>query len=286
MVSPEHKRRMAAFIVEGDLCSGRTACRCLRLARSTFQYRMRPPTAERTRLVTRLHALSRKYPRYGFRRIAVKLRREGYKVGRKQVQKLRRAEGLRVPPPRRYVARRGESTGLPTQAAPRGHVWTWDFSADATVHGGALRMLTVLDEYTKEGHVLRPERQIGSQDVIARVREAIAGHGAPQFIRSDNGPEFIAKELPRWLAAQKIKTLYITPARPWENGFVESFHSRFRDECLNREQLWTLTEARVVLEDFRLDYNAERPHSSLGYESPQRCAAKKPLAIPSANAAD
>jgi len=280
MVSPEHKRRMVTFVVEGDLCSGRAACRSLGLARSTFQYRMRPPTAERTRLVTRLHELSRKYPRDGFRRIAVKLRREGYNVGRKQVQKLRRAEGLRVPPPRRYVPRRGESTGLPTQANHRGHVWTWDFIADATVHGGALRMLTVLDEHTKEVHVLRPERQIGSADVIRLVQAAITQHGAPEFIRSDNGPEFIAKELQHWLAEQKIKTIYITPASPWENGFVESFHSRFRDECLNREQLWTLTEARVVIEDFRLEYNAERPHSSLGYLSPQRFVAEKCSPIP------
>ena len=281
MVSPEHKRRMAAFIVEGDLCSGRTACRCLGLARSTFQYWRRPPTSERTRLVARLHELSRKYPRYGFRRIAVKLRGEGYKVGRKQVQKLRRAEGLRVPPPRRYIPRRGKSTGLPTQATHRGHVWTWDFIADATVHGGALRMLTVLDEHTKEVHVLRPERQIGSADVIQFVKTAVVQHGAPEFIRSDNGPEFIAKERQRWLAEQNIKTTYITPASPWENGFVESFHSRFRDECLNREQLWTLTEARVVIEDFRQDYNAERPHSSLGYLSPQRFVAGNSLAIPS-----
>lgn len=231
-------------------------------------------------LVTRLHELSRKYPRYGFRRIAVKLRAEGYQVGRKQVQKLRRAEGLRVPPPRRYVPRRGESTGLPTRATHRGHVWTWDFIADATVHGGALRMLTVLDEHTKEVHVLRPERQIGAADVIRLVQAAVARHGAPEFIRSDNGPEFIAKELQRWLAEQKIKTIYITPASPWENGFVESFHSRFRDECLNREQLWTLTEARVVIEDFRLEYNAERPHSSLGYLSPQRFVAETSLPIP------
>ena len=206
MVSPEHKRQMAAFVVEGHLRSGRTACRCLRLARSSFQYRQRPPTAERTRLVQRLYELSRKYPRYGFRRISVKLRREGYQVGRKQVQKLRRAEGLRVPPPRRYVRRRGESTGLPTQANHRGHVWTWDFIADATVHGGALRMLTVLDEHTKEVHVLRPERQIGSADVIRLVQAAIAQHGAPEFIRSDNGPEFIAKDLQHWLAEHKIKT--------------------------------------------------------------------------------
>ena len=280
MVSPEHKRRMVTFVVEGDLCSGRAACRALGLARSTFQYRMRPPTADRTRLVKRLHELSRKHPRDGFRRIAVKLRQEGFQVGRKQVQNLRRAEGLRVPPPRRHVPRRGRSTGLPVQANHRGHVWTWDFIADTTVHGGALRMLTVLDEYTKEVHVLRPERRIGSADVIRLVQAAITQHGAPEFIRSDNGPEFIAKELQRWLAAQNIKTIYITPASPWENGFVESFHSRFRDECLNREQLWTLTEARVVIEDFRLEYNTERPHSSLGYLSPQRFVAEKCSSIP------
>ena len=155
----------------------------------------------------------------------MKLRGEGFAVGRKQVQRLRRAEGLRVPPPRKRQVRCGASTGLPTQADHRGHVWTWDFIADATVHGGALRMLTVLDEYTKEVHVLRPERPIGSHDVIALVQAAIAAHDAPQFIRSDNGPEFIAKDLQRWLAEQNIKTIYITPASPWENGFVESFHS-------------------------------------------------------------
>ncbi len=274
MVSPGHKRRMAAFVIDGGVCSGRAACRCLRLARATYRYRARPPTPEHARLVSRLHELSRQHPRYGFRRLAVKLRGEGFAVGRKQVQRLRRAEGLRVPPPRKRQVRRGESTGLPTQADHRGHVWTWDFIADSTVHGGALRMLTVLDEHTKEVHVLRPERQIGSADVIALVRAAIAEHGAPEFIRSDNGPEFIAKDLQRWLAAQNIKTIYITPASPWENGFVESFHSRFRDECLNREQLWTLSEARVVVEDFRQHYNAERPHSSLGYAAPARFAAK------------
>jgi transposase InsO family protein len=271
---------MAAFVIEGGLCSGRAACRYLGLARATYRYRARSPTAQRSRLVERIHALSAQHPRFGFRRIAALLRREGWQVSRKQIQRLRRAEGLRVPPPRKRQVRRGVSTGLPTRATHRGQVWTWDFIADATVHGGALRMLTVLDEHTKEVHVLRPERRIGSADVIALVQAAIARHGAPEFIRSDNGPEFIAKELQRWLAEQNIKTIYITPASPWENGFVEAFHSRFRDECLNREQLWTLSEARVVIEDFRIDYNTERPHSSLGYDSPQRFAAKNTLPIP------
>ena len=195
-------------------------------------------------------------------------------MGRRQVQRLRRVEGLRVPPTKRRLVRRGHSTGLPTKATHRGHVWTWDFIADATMRGGALRMLTVLDEHTRECHVLRADRALKSADVIALVKTAIAQHGAPEFIRSDNGSEFIAKELQRWLAAEKIKPLYIEPASPWQNGFVESFHGRFRDECLNREQLWTLTEARVVIEDFRIKYNTQRPHSKLGYRSPVHCAAQ------------
>jgi transposase InsO family protein len=169
--------------------------------------------------VARIQALSAAHPRFGFRRIVALLRREGWGVSRKQVQRVRRAEGLRVPPPRKRQVRRGVSTGLPTRATHRGHGWTWDFIADATVHGGALRKLTVLDEHTKEVHDLRPERRIGSAEVIALVKAAIAAHGAPQFIRSDNGPEFIAKDLQQWLAEQNIRTICITPASPRENGF-------------------------------------------------------------------
>jgi transposase InsO family protein len=271
---------MATLVVFDGVCSGRAACRYLGLGRSTFHYQARPPCERRQQLIVRTHELSALHPRYGYRRIVALLRREGWETSRKQVQRLRRAEGLRVPPPRRRQSRRGLSTGLPTQATHRGHVWTWDFVADATVHGGTLRMLTVLDEHTKEVHVLRPERRIGSAEVITLVQAAIAQHGAPEFIRSDNGSEFIAHDLQQWLADQHIKTIYITPASPWENGFVESFHSRFRDECLNREQLWTLTEARVVIEDFRQDYNSARPHSSLGYQSPQGFAAQLTPSIP------
>jgi transposase InsO family protein len=149
----------------------------------------------------------------------------------------------------------------------------WDFIADATVRGGALRMLTVLDEHTRECHVLRADRALKSADVISLMKGAIAQHGAPEYIRSDNGSEFIAKDLQRWLAEEHIKTIYIEPASPWQNGFVESFHGRFRDECLNREQLWTLTEARVVIEDYRIEYNHRRPHSRLAYRSPVNYAA-------------
>ena len=151
------------------------------------------------------------------------------------------------------------------------------------VRGGALRMLTVLDEHTRECHVLRADRALKSADVIALVKQAIGQHGAPEFIRSDNGSEFIAHQLQAWLAAEKNKTIYIEPASSWQNGFVESFHGRFRDECLNREQLWTLTEARVIIEDFRINYNTRRPHSRLGYRSPvnyaQLPAASTPVGL-------
>jgi len=166
-------------------------------------------------------------------------------VGKRQVQRLRREDGLRVPPTKRKLVRHGVSTGLPTRATHRGHVWTWDLIADATVRGGALRMLTILDEHTP-----------------------------PEHLRSDNGPEFIAQAVQQWLRHNRIKTIYIDPGSPWQNGFVESFHGRFRDECLNREQLWTLTEARVVIEDYRREYNQHRPHSRLGYQSPARFAAQ------------
>jgi len=154
-------------------------------------------------------------------------------------------------------------------------VWTWDFIADATVRGGSLRMLTILDEYTRECHVLRADRALRSRDVLHWLAAAIAEHGAPEYLRSDNGSEFIAKIVQQWLAANHIKTIYIEPGSPWQNGFVESFHGRFRDECLNREQLWTLTEARVVIEDFRREYNDFRPHSRLGYASPAQFAAQR-----------
>ena len=257
------------------VCSGRAACRILRLSRSTYWYRGRAPSTAHQQLCQRLRELSEEHPRYGYRRIAALLRQEGWRVGKRQVQRWRRAEGLRVPPTKRKVVRRGLSTGLPTKATHRGPVWTWDFIADATVRGGALRMLTILDEHTRECHVLQADRALRAEDVLSWLQRAVAEHGVPEYLRSDNGPEFIAQAVQRWLRDNQIKTIYIDPGSPWQNGFVESFHGRFRDECLNREQLWTLTEARVVIEDFRQQYNQRRPHSRLGYQSPARFAAQR-----------
>jgi putative transposase len=273
-VSPAHRRAVAQDLVKHEVCSQRAACRILRLARSTFRYRGRAPTPKEEQLRKRLSELSTEQPRYGYRRIAALLRREGWQVGKRHIQRLRRDEGLRVPPTKRKVVRRGVSTGLPTTATHRNHVWTWDFIADATVRGGALKMLTILDEYTRECHVLWAERALQSADVLHWLQKAVEQHGAPEYLRSDNGSEFIAKIVQRWLKEHSIKTIYIEPGSPWQNGFVESFHGRFRDECLNREQLWTLTETRVVVGDYRQQYNQVRPHSRLGYESPAGFAAR------------
>ena len=274
IVSPGHRRELALTVVAAGVCSGRAVCRILRLSRSTYWYRGRPPSTAQQQLRQRLRELSEAHPRYGYRRIAVLLRQEGWRVGKRQVQRLRRAEGQRVPPTKRKIVRRGVSTGWPVQATHRGHVWTWDFIADATVRGGALRMLTILDEHTRECHVLRADRALRAEDVLTWLQKAIEEHGAPEHLRSDNGPEFIAQAVQQWLRDNQIKTIYIDPGSPWQNGFVESFHGRFRDECLNREQLWTLTEARVVIEDYRYEYNQRRPHSRLGYQSPARFAAQ------------
>jgi transposase InsO family protein len=221
-------------------------------------------------LIKTIQSLSEKHPRYGYRRIAALLRKEEWNVGKRHIQRLRRSLGLRVPPTKRKVVRKGISTGLPTKATHRGHVWTWDFIADATMRGGSIRMLTILDEYTRECHILRADRSLKSADVLEWMGKAIQQHGAPEYLRSDNGSEFIAKEVQKWLRDNQIKTIYIDPGSPWQNGFVESFHGRFRDECLNRESLWTLTEARVVIEDYRKEYNHHRPHSKLGYLSPKQ----------------
>ena len=281
-LSPAARREAAQRLSISGMCSARAACRILKLARSTYRYRGRPPTEREAALLRRLKELSERHPRYGYRRIAALLRQEGWAAGKRRVQRWRRQSGLRVPPTRRKQARRGVSTGLPTRATHRGHVWTWDFIADATVRGGALRMLTILDEHTRECHVLRADRALKSRDVLEWLGRAVREHGAPEHLRSDNGPEFIAREVQRWLKDNGVKTLYIEPGSPWQNGFVESFHGRFRDECLNREQLHTLTEARVVIEDYRREYNQHRPHSRLGYLSPERFAQREfpsPVAV-------
>ena len=220
------------------------------------------------RLRSAVRRVSEEHSAWGYAKIAKLLREEGWKVGKKLVATLRREMGLRVPKRKPKRKRRGVSTGLPTKATHRGHVWTWDFIHDRTVRGGTLKMLTVVDEYTRENHLIHVGRRIRSSEVRRQLQRLIGIHGAPEHIRSGNGSEFIQGALQDWMKWVGIKTLYIEPGSPWQNGFIESFHSRFREECLDREQLWTLSEARVVIEDWRIEYNAVRPHKSLGLETP------------------
>jgi transposase InsO family protein len=216
--------------------------------------------------------LSLEHPELGSDKVGRLVRNQGLRVSNERVRQVRREECLQVPPPKKKKSRRGTSTGVhPTKAEYRGHVWTWDFIHDSTVKGGSFRTLSVVDEYTREAYELHPARNIGSGKVLELMGELIDRHGAPDHIRSDNGPEFVAKSIQQWLAEESIRTLYIEPGCPWQNGFVESFHDKFRRECLARELFYTLSEARVVIAAWKKKYNELRPHRSLGMKTPEAC---------------
>jgi transposase InsO family protein len=221
------------------------------------------------RLQELIEALSRKHPRLGYRKLTRLLRAEGWNAGKKLVQRIRRECGLRV---KRWVKRprrRGRSTGtIPTRAERLNHVWSWDFVADRTDNGGRLRILCLIDEHSRECLALHVARKLTAHDLIEVMERLVAERGAPEHIRSDNGSEFIAHILQQWLAQRQVKTLYIEPGSPWQNGHVESFNGSLRDECLDREVMLSVAEARVLIEDYRRHYNEERPHGGIGYRTP------------------
>lgn len=256
--------------------SERRACRVIGQARSTQRYEARKPDKD-GRLRKRLRELSRQHPRYGYRRAWALLRREGWRVNRKKVQRVWREEGLRVLRRQRKRRRLGSSENGCTRlrAEHKNHVWSYDFVMDETADGRRLKMLPVVDEYTREAHAILVERSITSKEVIELLAELFRVHGEPEYIRSDNGPEFIAEAVKKWLAVSGVRTLYIEPGSPWQNAYSESFNSRFEDELLNREIFSTLTEAKVLVEQYRLAYNQERPHSALGYRTPAEFAAEE-----------
>ncbi len=212
--------------------------------------------------------LSEEHPRYGYRRITVLLQRAGMLVNAKRVQRVRRIEGLQVRRRERRMRRVMLEQKERLRAVRPRQVWSWDFVEDQIENGTRFRILTLLDEYTREGLALHAAWSIRAVDVITVIEATIERYGAPEYIRSDNGPEFIAYAIQDWLKEQEIKSLYIKPGSPWENPFIESFHDKLRDECLNRELFGTLAEARVILESWRVEYNEERPHSSLGKLTP------------------
>jgi putative transposase len=220
-------------------------------------------------LTPMIEALSRKHPRLGYRKLTRLLRAEGWNAGKKLVQRIRRECGLRVKRWMKRPRRRGCSIGtIPTRAERLDHVWSWDFVADRTDNGGRLRILCLIDEYSRECLALHVARKLTAHDLIEVMERLVAERGAPAHIRSDNGSEFIARILRQWLARHQVKTLYIEPGSPWQNGHVESFNGSLRDECLDREVMLSVAEARVLIEDYRRHYNEERPHGGIGYRTP------------------
>ena len=258
--------------VEG--ASERRACQVLGQSRSTQRYQRRRKSDEPA-LIQAMHALVRRYPRRGYRLICGLLRQDGWRVNRKRVYRLWKQEKLKVPVKQRKKRRLGTSAhGITRQQAEhKDHVWAWDFIHDRDERGRPLKWLSLIDEYTRECLALEAGRSMKAVDVVDIVSQVMAIRGVPRFIRSDNGPEFIAEALRRFLGAAGVQTLYIEPGAPWQNGFAESFHSRLRDELLNAELFAGLADAKALAASWRNDYNHRRPHSSLGYATPAAYAA-------------
>ena len=249
--------------------SERLACRVLGQHRSTQREVPTTPDDEAA-LTADIIALARQYGRYGYRRITALLRQAGWWVNHKRVERIWRREGLKVPPKQPKRGRLWLADGSCIRLRPEypNHVWSYDFVEDRTHDGRKYRMLNVLDEFTRECLTIRVSRKLNSTDVIDVLTDLFILRGIPGHIRSDNGPEFIAKALRSWIAAVGAQTAYIAPGSPWENGYCESFNARLRDELLDGEIFYSLKEAQTMIEAWRQHYNAIRPHSALGYRPP------------------
>ena len=249
--------------------SERRVCAALEHPRST-QRQSTVVTALDLKMREAIIRLACEYGRYGYRRITLLMRGEGWRVNHKRVERVWRQEGLKVPQKQRKRRRLWLNDGSCIRLRPqyKNHVWTYDFVADRTSNAKAYRMLTVLDEHTRESLAIEVKRRLSSHDVIEVLARLFIEHGIPDFIRSDNGSEFTADIVRDWLDRLGVKTLFIEPGSPWENGYIESFNGKLRDELLNGEIFDTLLEAKIIIERWRRYYNEERPHSSLGYLPP------------------
>ncbi len=250
--------------------SERRACKVLDQSRST-QRRTLSPSSDEQQLTGDIIALATKYGRYGYRRITALPNNDcGWQVNHKRVERIWRKEGLKVPQkqPKRKRLWLNDGSCIRLRPEHRDHVWSYDFVTTRTSNGRAFRMLNIMDEYTRECLAILVKRRITSQDVTERLFELFMMKGIPEHIRSDNGPEFTAKAIRDWLNKLGVKTLFIEPGNPRENRYIESFNGKLRDELLNREIFTTLTEAKVLIEQWRIEYNHIRPHSSLGYRPP------------------
>jgi putative transposase len=265
MVSSQARRDQVALAMERGH-SQRQACELMELPRLILNYRS--VRAERDApALDAMRRIAATYPRYGYRRVRIFLHREGHAMGPHRAYRPWRGAGLQLPRrrPRRRIA---ASRPRPLPATGPNQVWAYDFVHDACANGQKLKCLTVIDEFTRESHAIEPAGSIRSAQVIEVLTRLISVHGAPMFLRSDNGPEFVSTAILAWLVDTKIDTALIDPGKPWQNGADESFNGKFRDECLSMEWFRSRAEARVIIEIWRRHYNEVRPHSSLGYRTP------------------
>jgi putative transposase len=274
-LSPARRRTAVAHVRRKLEVSERRACQVVGQPRSTQRYVGHKVQKDRP-LAQRMVALSRENPRYGYRRVWALLKREGFEVNKKRVHRLWREEGLKVPDKqhkRRRLLGNSENGCKRKRAEYREHVWSYDFVIDRTEDGRRLKMMPIVDEYSRECLSIEVQRSITAEDVVRTLAALFEQRGEPSFIRSDNGPEFIAQAVKQWLEVSGVKTLYIEPDSPWENAYSETFISRLGDELLKREEFTSLLEAKVLIKEYRNHYNCERPHSALGYRAPAEFAA-------------
>jgi putative transposase len=265
MVSAQLRRQQTAYVCQRGR-SQRRACALLSVARSTVHYQSRLAIQDAPVIAT-MRELAAQYPRYGYRRIQVFLARRGYVMSVDRAHRLWRLCGLQVPrkrPRRRVSCHRPRP--LPPVAA--NHVWAYDFVFDACANGQQLKCLTVIDEFTRECLAIDVAGSIRSGRVIDVLSRLVSVHGAPKHLRSDNGPEFVSRAVLRWLTQSNIDTAYSDPGKPWQNGSNESFNGKFRDECLSMQWFKNRIDAKILIEEFRRQYNEVRPHSSLGQMTP------------------
>jgi putative transposase len=276
-VSVPTRRRQVGYGRERGL-SVRRACTLFKVARSALSYQGRK-AAKDVPVIARMGDLSVQYPRYGYRRIRIFLGRDGYRMSPGRAYRLWRAAGLQLP---RKRPKRRVATARPRPQAPCGanQVWSYDFVFDRCANGQQLKCLTVTDEFTKEGLAIDVDGRIRSPRVIEVLAQLVSERGAPAFLRSDNGPEFVSKAILSFIVAQGISTALIEPGKPWQNGVTESFNGKFRDECLSLEWFRSRAEAKVIIEAWRRHYNEVRPHSSLDYLTPNEFAARTARSAP------
>jgi putative transposase len=268
-LSPARRRVCVEHIRQKFHVSERFACRVLGQHRST-QRKVPCGRPDEDALTADIIALASQYGRYGYRRITALLREAGWAVNVKRVERIWRREGLKVPQKQPKKSRLWLNDGSCIRLRPErpNHVWSYDFVESRTHDGRKFRMLNLIDEFTRECLAIRIGRKLRSTDVIDVLSDLFILRGVPDHIRSDNGPEFVAKAVRDWISAVGAKTAYIEPGSPWENGYCESFNAKLRDELLNGEIFYSLAEAKIVIESWRRHYNTRRPHSSLGYRPP------------------